>query len=178
MSRPKQTRQSLRKPRISLPASIDQGWAMVIAAAIAFIGSVIGIFYVSRPQDPPLTTPPQFVSKDWNLLPGQTLYVAAGGFRYRDYTCGDDEEQLCVLLFTASQVQEVTLTNLPILANSDGSNQPLYYDAVLTTDPATILAQQADGFWKPNNCGDGCLRATILQVKDGRLTPPQNMNRP
>jgi hypothetical protein len=119
-----------------------------------------------------------FRPKTWNLIPGQTLYVSSGGLRYKDYECGKELEQICVLLYSSSYAQAVTLNDLPVKLNADGSEQPLYYDAVREAKPEQILREQENSFWSSTNCGGGCAKATVVIIEDGIIGDSITLNRP
>jgi hypothetical protein len=119
-----------------------------------------------------------FRSKMWNLIPGQTLYISSGGLRYKDYECGKELEQICILLFSSSYAQTVTVNDLPVKINIDGNEQPLYYDAVREVEPEYILKEQESSFWSSTNCSGGCEKANVVIIKDGIIGDSFILKRP
>jgi len=119
------------------------------------------------------------VSNTWSVLPGETLYVASGGFKYEGYECGNDLENICIFLFESSSVRDVTLNDLPVRSNNDGTIQWLFRGDTQTKSADDILQEQTPGFWAQNRCGTvNCARATVLIVRDGVPEPERILARP
>lgn len=119
------------------------------------------------------------ISNTWSVLPGETLYVASGGFKYEGYECGNDLENICIFLFESSIVQDVTLNDLPVRSNNDGTIQWLFRGDTQTKSADDILQEQTPGFWEQNRCGAvNCARATVLIVRDGVSEPERILARP
>jgi hypothetical protein len=97
----------------------------------------------------------------WELSAGQLLYLGGGQIRINSEYCGGESDQICVLLFQATEAQTVIVDALIPKNNWYGIS------STLTSDEA--LSEKEPQFWSPSNCINGCKKATIFYFIDGRL---------
>lgn len=96
------------------------------------------------------------------LAAGETLYLSSGRFMVNGVFCGDDETQLCVLVYEATTPQRVIITELIERQNYLARTSRLGYDELVS------IHQEA--FWAWPNCQSpiGCEKATVFRLIDGQ----------
>jgi len=97
----------------------------------------------------------------WELTAGQVLFLSGGQIRINGTYCGDDANQICILLFQATRSQTVFVEALIPKNNWYGIS------STLTQDEA--LLDKESQFWSPPNCISGCQKATVLYFTDGQF---------
>ena len=99
-----------------------------------------------------------------DLAKGEFLYLSGGSFSVGDVFCGNDSEQICVLIFEATYAQRVTIDHLVARNNYLGRTSLYGYDE--------LIRIHEPFFWKWPNCQSqqGCAKATIYYLFDGSST--------
>lgn len=115
----------------------------------------------SRWEQEAARVPASGTSLRWELAAGQLLFLSGGQIRIYGEYCGDDANQICILVFQATVPQTVIVEAL-IPENN-------WYGISSTLLPDDAVREKEPQFWYPPNCINGCKKATVLYFTDGKL---------
>ena len=133
---------------------------------------------------PTATTPPQWNEQSnsvpdtgtqiiRDLAPGEFLYLTGGRFTVNKVFCGNDANQICVLVFESSHSQRVIVDQLIARNNYLARTHWFNYE--------DLIRMHETYYWKWPNCQSesGCAKATIYHLIDGKLEGgPTTLTRP
>lgn len=98
----------------------------------------------------------------FELSAGQILFLSGGRLQLNNGYCGDDENQICILIVQATTPQTIIIDSLVPQNN--------WYGISSTLTPDEAIDEKKAQFWQPPNCTNGCSIATVLYFVDGQIT--------
>jgi hypothetical protein len=105
----------------------------------------------------------------WPLNTGEVLIVTGGRIRYGDFYCGDDANQICVVIITATRNQNVVIGDLIAQEN--------WLGVTSVFNSEQTLSEVQSWFWRPPNCTNGCSKATVAFFEDERRTDTRTIQK-
>jgi hypothetical protein len=105
------------------------------------------------------------ISKD--LAAGQLMFLSGGQLLINGKYCGDDAQQICVVIYEASKPQTVVVD--AVIAKNN------YVGITDTFSPEEALSIKTSAFWKPPNCINGCKKATVLFFRDSEFVKQETL---
>lgn len=105
------------------------------------------------------------ITKD--LAAGQLMFLSGGQLLINDKYCGDDAQQICILIYEASKPQTVVVD--AVIAKNN------YVGITDTYSPEQALSIKKSTFWKAPNCINGCRKATVLFFRDGEFVKQETL---
>ena len=84
------------------------------------------------------------------LSSGQLLFFSGGQIQFASSSCGNDKDQICILILTSTKDQIVNIEEL-IPKNN-------WYGISSTFDIDEAITEMKPLFWLAPNCGKGCKR--------------------
>ncbi len=108
-------------------------------------------------------------SIEWNIKKGEVFILSGGRLKLKDYFCGNDQNQICLLIIEVDEDFTVRINELIARNNWIGvTNQMSSQEA---------LQEIEEWFWKPPNCGIGCSKATIAYFINDEFISQQILNK-
>jgi hypothetical protein len=96
-----------------------------------------------------------------DLTAGQLMVLSGGQLLINGKYCGDDAQQICILLYEASEPLTVVVDS--VIAKNN------YIGITDTYDSEQVLNIKTPAFWKAPNCTNGCKKATVFFFRDGKF---------